>query len=113
MKKLVLGLIIILILLMNIPYLYASSNIPEKYEQIHRGIEEDVRKYHIPSLAVAVVNKDEVLFEGLYGQVESVHEPFIIGSISKSFTALAILQLAEQNKLDLNDSIEKYPSLSK
>ncbi|MCW8876720.1 MAG: beta-lactamase family protein [Kangiellaceae bacterium] len=33
---------------------------------------------------------------------------FRIGSISKPFTALAILQLKEQSKLSLNDSIKKY-----
>ena len=41
-------------------------------------------------LAVIVVNKDSVLFSGTYGNCDSIDTPFIIGSMSKSFTALSI-----------------------
>ena len=33
---------------------------------------------------------------------------FDIGSCSKVFTAVCILQLAEQGKLDINDALDKY-----
>ena len=34
--------------------------------------------------------------------------PFIIGSVAKSFTALAIMQLVEANKIDLDAPVQRY-----
>ncbi|MEM6768814.1 MAG: serine hydrolase domain-containing protein, partial [Bacteroidota bacterium] len=64
---------------------------------------------HIPGAMVSVVNSDTVLFSGGLGlaHVEEV-EPasakhvFRLGSISKSFTALAMLSLLEEKGLSLN-----------
>ena len=38
------------------------------------------------------------------------NQPFRIASISKTFTAVSILRLSEQNKLNINDPIGKYIS---
>ena len=78
------------------------------YSSIDKQIAEDVEKNHIPAMAVAVVDKDSVLFEKAYGNCESIDQPFIIGSMSKSFTAIAIMQLYEQGKIDLNNPIDDY-----
>lgn len=42
------------------------------------------------------------------GQKNSIETRFNIGSITKSFTALAIHQLAEEGKLSLNDTLIKF-----
>ena len=59
------------------------------YEVISSQIKSDVKKNHIPGMAICVVDKDEILFEKTYGNCISVEQPFIIGSMSKSFTAFA------------------------
>lgn len=59
-------------------------------------------------MAVIVVNMDEVLFSETYGNCESADTPFIIGSMSKSFTALSIMQLVEDGKIILDDPISEY-----
>ena len=87
---------------------FADDGTAVNYERIGEQIAEDVRRYHIPAMAVAVVDKDKVLFEQTYGECKSADQPFIIGSMSKSFTALAIMQLAEQGKLDLAEPMDKY-----
>lgn len=42
-----------------------------------------------------IVDTNIVLFAETYGNCSSLDSPFIIGSLSKSFTAAAIMQLAE------------------
>lgn len=63
---------------------------------------------HIPSMSVTIVDKDDVLFTQSYGSCESCDTPFLLGSVSKSFTAVCIMQLTEQGKIDLNADISTY-----
>ena len=78
------------------------------YEAISAQIARDVEENHIPGMAVCVVDKDEVIFEETYGNCISVEQPFIIGSMSKSFTAISIMQLQEKGRIDLDASISQY-----
>lgn len=87
---------------------FASKKSPSDYEKISEQIAIDVEKYHIPGMAVIVVDKDNVLFQETYGNCDSIDTPFLIGSMSKSFTALAIIQLVEGGKLDLDNQISEY-----
>lgn len=66
---------------------------------------EDAR---IPAMSVTVVDKDRTLFSRSYGQCESADTPFMLGSVSKSFTAVCVMQLAEQGKINLTDNISVY-----
>lgn len=97
-KKLYIGisLLIVTCIVFGSAVVNADSNNEVNYEEISSQIENDVDKYHIPGMAVIVVNKDEVLFSETYGDCESLDTPFIIGSMSKSFTALSIMQLVIQ-----------------
>ena len=68
-----------------------------------------------PGAAVAVVKKDKVIFSKAYGMANLTYDiPFTtetlnnIGSTSKQFTAFAILLLAKQGKLSLDDDIRDY-----
>jgi CubicO group peptidase (beta-lactamase class C family) len=58
---------------------------------------------------------NEVLFKQAYGyqdfkakKTNTVASIFQIGSLTKSFTSMIILKLAEQNKLAINDTLGKY-----
>lgn len=67
-----------------------------------------------PGLAYAVVKGGEIYSgqrgEILIGSGRAITEdtPFVIGSISKSFTALAVMQLVEAGKIDLDSGISQY-----
>ena len=87
---------------------FASEEKQPDYDEINNQIAKDVEKYHIPGMAVIVVDKDNVLFGETYGNCDSIDTPFLIGSMSKSFTALAIMQLVEDGKIDLDSSISEY-----
>lgn len=67
-----------------------------------------------PGLAYAVVENDDIRVDArgevLAGSGREVtpDTPFVIGSISKSFTALAIMQLVEGGQVDLDEPISHY-----
>lgn len=68
-----------------------------------------------PGVAVAVMKKGKVIFEKAYGMANLTHHiPFTtetlnnIGSTSKQFTAFAVLLLAKQGKLSIDDDIRKH-----
>lgn len=69
---------------------------------------EAASSYNIPGASVVVVNKSRLLYAGNYGECKELSEHFLIGGGSKSFTALAIMKLVEQGKLDLNASVNTY-----
>jgi len=79
---------------------------------VYRGIDDYLRKCvknaNIPAMSVSIVNKNEVLFSGNYGQCESGDTPFLLGSVSKSFTAVCVMQLAERGKIDLTAAVSAY-----
>ncbi|GAA0886512.1 hypothetical protein GCM10009120_51110 [Sphingobacterium siyangense subsp. cladoniae] len=68
-----------------------------------------------PGAVVLVANKGKVLYKKAFGVVDihtnakmKTDHIFRIGSVGKQFTAVAILQLAEQEKLSLKDSIQQF-----
>lgn len=102
------SLFIVTCIVLGSAVVHAASNNDVNYDEISSQIEHDVDRYHIPGMAVIVVGKDEVLFRKTYGACESLDTPFIIGSMSKSFTALSIMQLAEDGKIVLDAPISEY-----
>ena len=100
--------LLVLCFLVNVNYAVAQENSPPDYDKISEQIADDVEKYHIPGMAVMVVDKDGILFQETYGNCNSIDTPYIIGSMSKSFTAVAIMQLVEEEKVDLDSPIAEY-----
>ncbi|WP_248931013.1 beta-lactamase family protein [Paenibacillus hamazuiensis] len=70
----------------------------------------------IGAVSVSVVGNGQILAEKGYGVMDKSSQMpvdpndsvFRIGSVSKVFTAAAILQLRDQGKLSLKDDVEKY-----
>ena len=82
------------------------------------NITSDLNQYvrsEVPGLQYIVVTADRVLFEyaggwaDIQGQKAMTLDTTLMAySMTKTFTAVAILQLAEQRKLSLNDVIDRY-----
>ncbi len=85
-----------------------SSAQADVYGDIDEYLQRCVENAHIPAMSVSIVDKDEVLFSGNYGQCESSDTPFLLGSVSKSFTAVCIMRLVEQQKIDLTATVSTY-----
>lgn len=68
----------------------------------------------IPGLALGVVRGDSVVYVKGYGvagpdgRPVTAQTPFILGSTSKSFTAMAVMQLVEAGKVSLDAPVTTY-----
>ncbi len=69
----------------------------------------------VPAIAVLVSHNAEVLFSNAYGLACLAHDVpatpqsrFRIGSVTKQFTAAAILKLQEEGKLSVDDPLSKF-----
>ena len=74
-----------------------------------------MNEHKLPGLAVGIVQDGKLVAEKYLGYADldkkenvSPETIFRIGSISKTFTGVGIMQLWEQGKLDLDDPVNKY-----
>ncbi len=80
-----------------------------------------LKKSGVPSASIAVVKDGRLAYVHAYGMANTkTHAPaattmrYSIGSISKQFTAAAILLLAEEGKLSLDDKVARWlPDLTR
>jgi CubicO group peptidase (beta-lactamase class C family) len=74
-----------------------------------------------PSVSVAVVQKGEITYAKAFGKANIADDRaadastrYAIGSVSKQFTAAALLLLSERRKISLDDEVAKYfPDLTR
>ncbi|MHA1339592.1 MAG: serine hydrolase [Promethearchaeota archaeon] len=96
-----------------------NDNLSEVLEvllnQIDEYIKEQMDKYKIPGIAIGILQNNQTIFAKGYGFSDyskgipiTTKSTFMIGSISKPFTTIAIMQQWEQGKFDLDDDINQY-----
>lgn len=83
------------------------------FSAIDTYLRSEMRKARLPGLAIGIVQGDELLYlkgygDNGHGQAVTPQMPFQIGSIGKSFTALAIMQLVEAGKVELDAPVQRY-----
>jgi CubicO group peptidase (beta-lactamase class C family) len=78
-------------------------------------IEQKMKVANVPGMAVALTDREKLLRVSTYGFVDLAAQTpvapemlFEIGSISKSFTSIALLQLREEGRLDLHQPVTRY-----
>ena len=65
-----------------------------------------------PSISAGIVVNDILIWAKNYNGIAGLQTAYGVGSITKPFTATAILQLYEQGQLDLDDDVNKYLTFS-
>lgn len=78
-------------------------------------IADTMMRDHVPGLSLAVVKDGKVVYARGFGARRfkdnapaTPNTLYGVGSCTKSFTALAIMQLVEQGKLNMHDPVKKY-----
>jgi CubicO group peptidase (beta-lactamase class C family) len=79
-------------------------------------VAEQMAKLHIPGAVVVVVKEGRILFAKGYGYADIEKKTLVIpektifriGSITKVFTATAVMQMADRGKIKLADDVNKY-----
>lgn len=79
-------------------------------EALDAYLDENVAKTHEPGIAVAVVTSQGIAYLRTFGTCENASDAFYIGSLSKSMCAVAIMQLVEQGRIDLDAPACSYTS---
>jgi CubicO group peptidase (beta-lactamase class C family) len=84
------------------------------YDAIDTYIEREMRRLNMPGVSLAIVEGDQIVHLRGFGQARPGGEaptpqtPFCIGSLTKSFTALAVMQLVEAGKIELDAPVQRY-----
>jgi len=100
----------------------SGSQLPtELREKIDAVAKSVLATTGVPSASVAIVTNGKISYLNAYGDARidpatpaRTDMRYAIGSISKQFTAAAILMLAEQGKLSLDDPVSRYvPKLTR
>lgn len=92
----------------------AAAASADDVNAVNDYITSRMKAARIPGLSVAIVKGDQSVYLKGYGQADpsgrsvTPQTPFIIGSISKTFTALALMQLVEAGKVDLDAPVQRY-----
>ena len=93
----------------------AAAQTPATLDSIDRYVRTEVTRYRIPGLSLAVLRGDSVVLARGYGYANVEHRVpatdstvYQSGSVGKQFTAAAIVMLAEQGRLSLDDSITRF-----
>lgn len=88
---------------------------PEKQAQIEAAVSKFLSSTHVAGVSVAIVENDAFEWASGFGFADlennvpaSEFTLFRLGSISKSLTATAAMQLWERGQLDLDAPVQKY-----
>lgn len=120
LKKLLLGSLFLASGLAVVRKLFASRSPgnpapPDtSYAAIDTYIENQLHHLSIPGLSMAIVEEDGLVhYRGFgrahpNGEAPTLHTPFFIGSVTKSVTAMAIMQLVEAGKVELEAPVQRY-----
>lgn len=111
MKK----LIIFLLLLPGFTTSAQSKISSEKENKIDSLVAAYMSRNNIPGASVAIVKDNKRVFARGYGMADMENfvpatpaTIFRLASVSKPITAVAVMQLVEQGKIDLNAPVQKY-----
>jgi CubicO group peptidase (beta-lactamase class C family) len=90
-----------------------SQTSPYEERLLDLNIKMLMRLGHFPSLSVCIIKNDRIVWYNGYGRARFLTKPNIdtvyrIHSISKTFTATALMQLYQQGHFDLDDNINDY-----
>ncbi|MGD8822551.1 MAG: serine hydrolase domain-containing protein [Anaerolineales bacterium] len=77
-------------------------------EDLEAEIAGVVTDGNAPSIQAAVVYQDQIIWSQAFGENTSVNHGYMNASVQKMFTAVAVLQLAEQGLIDLDADVQEY-----
>lgn len=84
-------------------------------DSVDNFIKAKMQQRHIPALQVAIVRNGQLIKNNAYGianlenNIKATNQSiFSVNSITKAFTGIAIMQLAEEHKLKITDPLVQY-----
>jgi CubicO group peptidase (beta-lactamase class C family) len=84
------------------------------FAEVERFVLDEMAAQRIPGLALGIVDGDRISYMRGFGTADddgttvTPQTPFIIGSVSKSLTAVAVMQLVEANRIAIDAPVQRY-----
>jgi CubicO group peptidase (beta-lactamase class C family) len=84
------------------------------FDDIDVYIQQQIDRLNIPGATLVIVEGNEIVHLRGFGQarpggdVPSPKTPFVLGSVTKSFTALAVMQLVKAGAIELDAPVQRY-----
>src|SRR5947207_1147475 len=95
--------------------LAAAPIVAQDFSAVEQTAREELARLRVPGAAIAIVQKDRVIYAKGFGTANvETGEPmrpemlFRLGSTTKMFTAMALAELAQEGKIDLDAPIGRY-----
>ncbi|MFY0518803.1 serine hydrolase domain-containing protein [Lysinibacillus sp. UGB7] len=90
-----------------------SAKTEDTKQKITKFMEESLVMYNIPGTSLAILENGETIYHNQWGILSdgsnvTADTPFLIGSLSKPITSLAIMMLVEEDKIKLDEPIQSY-----
>jgi CubicO group peptidase (beta-lactamase class C family) len=84
-----------------------------EFDGIDTYVRQKMKEIGIPGMAVAIVRDGHIVHLKGYGESDpgvsiTPQTPFSLASVSKSFTAMAVMQLVEAGKVELDKPVRTY-----
>lgn len=116
-SKAVLAITLIALLTFSFPGIEKpaqAQSAPSDFSEVDAYINQTMRDLPIKGLALSIVKGDQIIYMQGYGIANAQGDPatpqtpWPMGSVTKSFTALAIRQLADAGKVNLDAPLQDY-----
>jgi CubicO group peptidase (beta-lactamase class C family) len=120
-RRVAFALLAALLLLAGPAPLYAEPNVPaaKPYEEVAKSLEaliaHEIEDKDLPALSIALVDDQTIVWAKGFGfadpkakKAATAETVYRVGSVSKLFTDVAVLQLVEKGTLDLDAPVTKY-----
>ncbi len=110
-RSLIIGFVLLYLTRLLLSRAAAQANVDT--DTLDRFIAEEMARHNLPGLAVAITHGEQLIFaqgygRGYPGQPMTPQSQLLIASVSKSFTALAIMQLVEAGQIELDAPVQTY-----
>ncbi len=116
MKKIIVGVFLLALSSMSLAQKKAKTNIPsDRFAGLDTAFERILKEWHAAGFAVAVVEKDSIVYAKGFGYKDyekksrvTTSTLFPIGSCTKAFTAALIGLLQKDGKLSIDKPVREY-----
>ncbi len=84
------------------------------YVAIEAYLQAQMKRLNIPGASLAIIEGDQIVHQRGFGRARpngtapTLQTPFFIGSLTKSITALAVMQLVEAGRIELDAPVQSY-----
>jgi len=95
------------------PVIAENNELPQSIEELQIQLEDILKDTHVPGMSIAIVHRNGPEWIAGLGKADLANNRattattlFRIGSVSKGFVSLAVLMLADEGKLSLEDPLQ-------